>query len=74
METAGRKFVGEHDFRNFCKMDARNVHNYMRKITSFAISPCDVRLIWVDKSSDSFPFLELVNSDYHIYLIRNGGE
>ncbi|KAK9943648.1 hypothetical protein M0R45_009249 [Rubus argutus] len=43
MESAGKKFVGEHDFRNFCKMDALNVHNYMRKITSFAISPCDVR-------------------------------
>ncbi|KAK3004594.1 hypothetical protein RJ639_019089 [Escallonia herrerae] len=25
METAGRTFVGEHDFRNFCKMDAANV-------------------------------------------------
>lgn len=45
MESAGKKFVGEHDFRNFCKMDALNVHNYMRKITSFAISPCDVRLL-----------------------------
>ncbi|KAK8572172.1 hypothetical protein V6N13_047785 [Hibiscus sabdariffa] len=28
MENAGKKFIGEHDFRNFCKMDAANVHNY----------------------------------------------
>ena len=44
MERAGKKFVGEHDFRNFCKMDAANVHNYRRCIMSFDISPCDVRL------------------------------
>ncbi|KAL5195359.1 tRNA pseudouridine(38/39) synthase [Glycine soja] len=30
MEVAGNKLVGEHDFRNFCKMDAANVHNYRR--------------------------------------------
>ncbi|KAH9691999.1 PseudoU synth 1 domain-containing protein [Citrus sinensis] len=40
MESAGKKFVGEHDFRNFCKMDAANVHNYKRHVTSFEISPC----------------------------------
>ncbi|CAK9313472.1 unnamed protein product [Citrullus colocynthis] len=44
MERAGKKFVGEHDFRNFCKMDAANVHNYRRCIMSFDISPCDVRM------------------------------
>lgn len=43
MESAGKKFVGEHDFRNFCKMDAVNVHNYRRNITSFEIFPSDVR-------------------------------
>ncbi|KAF8026714.1 hypothetical protein BT93_F3250 [Corymbia citriodora subsp. variegata] len=44
MESAGQKFVGDHDFRNFCKMDAFNVHNYKRHITSFELSPCDKRL------------------------------
>ncbi|BBH09006.1 Pseudouridine synthase family protein [Prunus dulcis] len=57
MESAGRKFVGEHDFRNFCKMDALNVHNYRRKVTSFAISPCDVRFdenqLWAIKIKGS---------------------
>ncbi|WCJ44019.1 hypothetical protein M5689_024715 [Euphorbia peplus] len=43
MEHAGKKLIGEHNFRNFCKMDAVNVHNYMRHITSFEISPCDMR-------------------------------
>ncbi|KNA09061.1 hypothetical protein SOVF_157010 [Spinacia oleracea] len=39
MQTAAKKFLGEHDFRNFCKMDAVNVHNYKRRITSFDIIP-----------------------------------
>lgn len=70
MESAGRKFVGEHDFRNFCKMDALNVHNYRRKVTSFAISPCDVRLTWVDNFSDPVFSLSLfLNELIHISLI-----
>ncbi|KAG9451230.1 hypothetical protein H6P81_011195 [Aristolochia fimbriata] len=43
MELAAQKFVGEHDFRNFCKMDAANVHNYKRKITYFTIKSCEER-------------------------------
>ncbi|CAN6479220.1 unnamed protein product [Victoria cruziana] len=43
MEVGGRKLVGEHDFRNFCKMDALNVHNYRRRILSFEIVPCNKR-------------------------------
>ncbi|XP_044415945.1 putative tRNA pseudouridine synthase C25B8.05 [Triticum aestivum] len=34
---------GEHDLRNFCKMDAANVSNYKRCITDFTISACDQR-------------------------------
>lgn len=54
MDRAGKKFIGEHDFRNFCKMDALNVHNYRRCVTSFSISPTDVRLTLVDIYSDPF--------------------
>lgn len=43
MEIACSKFLGEHDFRNFCKMDALNVHNYRRRITTFEIVPCSER-------------------------------
>ncbi|XP_022768000.1 tRNA pseudouridine(38/39) synthase isoform X2 [Durio zibethinus] len=44
MENAGKKFIGEHDFRNFCKMDAANVHNYRRCVTLFEISSSNIRL------------------------------
>nr|GMD55931.1 tRNA pseudouridine(38/39) synthase isoform X1 [Ipomoea batatas] len=53
METASQKFVGEHDFRNFCKMDAANVHNYRRHILSFEMFPCNESFesdqLWVMK-------------------------
>ena len=54
MESAAKKLVGEHDFRNFCKMDAANVHNYRRHITSLEMSPIDVRLRLVDNFSDPY--------------------
>ncbi len=39
MKVACRAFEGEHDFSNFCKMDAVNVHNYERTIINFEILP-----------------------------------
>ncbi|XP_044974875.1 tRNA pseudouridine(38/39) synthase isoform X3 [Hordeum vulgare subsp. vulgare] len=43
VSEAAFKFIGEHDLRNFCKMDAANVSNYKRCITDFTISACDQR-------------------------------
>lgn len=43
MESSCKRLIGEHDFRNFCKMDAANVHNYKRRITSFDICHCNGR-------------------------------
>ncbi|XP_057964108.1 uncharacterized protein LOC131155175 isoform X2 [Malania oleifera] len=57
MESAAKKFVGEHDFRNFCKMDAVNVHNYRRHVSSFKISPLNKRFegneLWAMKIKGS---------------------
>ncbi|CAK9195218.1 unnamed protein product [Sphagnum troendelagicum] len=51
MKMACRAFEGEHDFSNFCKMDAVNVHNYERNIISFEILPLNEmwggRQVWV---------------------------
>jgi hypothetical protein len=32
MQQAADLLVGEHDFRNFCRMDALQVHNYRRRV------------------------------------------
>lgn len=40
MRKAARKLQGEHDYRNFCKMDINNgVTNYTRRIMSFTVEP-----------------------------------
>ncbi|XP_048751243.1 uncharacterized protein LOC125662947 isoform X2 [Ostrea edulis] len=42
MQEAVDKLIGEHDYRNFCKMDVGNgVVNYTRKIVSAEISTAD---------------------------------
>ncbi|KAJ7523997.1 hypothetical protein O6H91_18G072300 [Diphasiastrum complanatum] len=51
MRKASKSFLGDHDFRNFCKMDAKNVHNYRRTIIAFDIFPVETGFmrsnIWV---------------------------
>lgn len=37
MQEAAQHFIGEHDFRNFCKMDIENVTNFRRTIMSVSI-------------------------------------
>jgi tRNA pseudouridine38/39 synthase len=39
MQQAASHFVGEHDFRNFCKVDAQHVSNFRRTILDFRITP-----------------------------------
>lgn len=40
MEEASKYFIGKHDFRNFCKMDMRNIIvNYQREIIDISILP-----------------------------------
>jgi len=38
-QAAAAKLCGEHDFRNFCKIDAPNVTHFMRRVDSFTIAP-----------------------------------
>ncbi|KAH3818492.1 hypothetical protein DPMN_120213 [Dreissena polymorpha] len=53
MEQAGQKLVGEHDFRNFCKMSVKDgVINYVRKILEVQIKP-------FEDSDDGFTMYEL---------------
>jgi tRNA pseudouridine38/39 synthase len=40
MREAAAQLVGEHDLRNFCKIDP-SVTNFTRRILSFGVDPCD---------------------------------
>jgi len=38
MQSAGQRMIGEHDFRNFCKMDVNNgVVKFMRRVDSISV-------------------------------------
>ncbi|CAL5221610.1 g3830 [Coccomyxa viridis] len=39
MQEAATHFVGDHDFRNFCKVDAQHVSNFRRTVLDFRITP-----------------------------------
>ncbi|PNW86426.1 hypothetical protein CHLRE_02g086050v5 [Chlamydomonas reinhardtii] len=39
MRTAAAHFIGEHDFRNFCKPDVATVRSFRRRILSFTVEP-----------------------------------
>eukprot|EP00667_Euglena_gracilis_P011912 EG_transcript_12208 len=51
MRRAAQHLIGEHDFRNFCKMDVVHVSNFVREIRTFTIEPCSGGLgpatLWV---------------------------
>ena len=46
MRDAARRFEGTHDFRNLCKMDARNVHNYVRTVYRCTVVDADDTEDW----------------------------
>ncbi|KAI7729810.1 hypothetical protein M8C21_003806 [Ambrosia artemisiifolia] len=62
MESSCKRLIGEHDFRNFCKMDAANVHNYKRCITSFDICPCN--------GSDQLMLMKIKGSAFLWHQVR----
>ena len=47
MDEAVKKLIGEHDYRNLCKMDVANgVTNFTRKILSAEIITTDEKLVY----------------------------
>ncbi|EFA74899.1 tRNA pseudouridylate synthase [Heterostelium album PN500] len=41
MKEAGKSYIGEHDFSNFCKIDLESVKSFTRVILSFDIQPVE---------------------------------
>ena len=37
MQQAAKHFIGEHDFRNFCKMDLEHVKSFRRTMLDFQV-------------------------------------
>ncbi|KAK9053762.1 hypothetical protein SSX86_024836 [Deinandra increscens subsp. villosa] len=66
MESSCKRLIGEHDFRNFCKMDAANVHNYKRRITSFDILDLHFCML----NSDQLMFMKIKGSAFLWHQVR----
>lgn len=65
MESAGDRLIGEHDFRNFCKMDVNNgVVQFVRRIDSIGINCMNRERDHERSGADDF-----VNSPYDMYRI-----
>ncbi|XP_067136984.1 tRNA pseudouridine(38/39) synthase [Centruroides vittatus] len=59
MEEASKYFIGEHDFRNICKMNIKNfITNYKRTILDVSISPIG------SSSEGSYQVYELIVKGY----------
>jgi len=53
MRQAAQRLVGSHDFRNFCKIDAVNVLQFVRVILAFDMAPVTQAELGVTQHADA---------------------
>jgi len=68
MAKAAEYFQGEHDFRNFCRMDALNVHCFKRRIRRCRI--CPVAGMCSDGDEPPLYFIDVVGSSFLWHQVR----
>ncbi|KIO22301.1 hypothetical protein M407DRAFT_79378 [Tulasnella calospora MUT 4182] len=62
MQDGAARLVGNHDFRNFCKIDpSKQVDNYTRRITHATITPVNTSNDSVPSGSPSIPSLYVLD-------------
>ncbi|KAG8906822.1 hypothetical protein FRB99_005996 [Tulasnella sp. 403] len=76
MRDAAARLVGEHDFRNFCKIDpSKQVDNYNRRILSATIIPVDTLGNTLPTSESSSPpplyVLDLKGNGFLYHQVRH---
>lgn len=57
MGEAAKLLIGDHDFRNFCKIDIANVSNFRREVLDANILPVTNSLGFVDEDDDSAVYM-----------------
>uniref|UniRef100_I1PBT8 tRNA pseudouridine synthase n=1 Tax=Oryza glaberrima TaxID=4538 RepID=I1PBT8_ORYGL len=85
MQKAALKFIGEHDYRNFCKMDAANIVDSLLDITKTPRKPqykmaSEIPLIlrsclfdevnFMCSSEASQALIEHLKDEYHQYMLQ----
>jgi tRNA pseudouridine38/39 synthase len=66
MREAAKSFLGEHDFRNFCKMNVVAVSNYKRKIFKFDV----LRVSDIDESNTASEKSKPKETDMYMFEIE----
>ena len=67
MEKAGKKLIGEHDFRNFCKINLEAVTNHVRTIMDITIHKADFQHKDVDEKLKDY------NNYFEMYYVKIKG-
>lgn len=75
MQDAADRLVGEHDFRNLCKMDAsKQISNFNRRILHAKISPLQNGLYVFDLMGTAFLYNQVRHIVAILFLIGSGVE
>lgn len=75
MRTASQQFVGNHDFRNFCKIDAARVRHFRRTILWVKIRPVMGSAVWeIEIAGLSFLWHQIRCMVAILFLIGKGVE
>eukprot|EP00798_Chlamydomonas_sp_ICE-L_P027671 gene27671-7312_t len=73
MQEAANHFVGEHDFRNFCKPDVAAVRNFRRTILHFRVDPAGLSCQEEDAASGSASAPSAASPVSSIYVLNVRG-
>ncbi|CUS49618.1 LAQU0S24e00430g1_1 [Lachancea quebecensis] len=75
MEEAARMYEGEHDFRNFCKLDgSKQINNYKRNIERSQIIPLGENIYCLDLIGSAFLWHQVRCMMANLFLIGQGLE
>ena len=72
MQAAANGLVGEHDFRNLCKVDAtKQITNFKRRIVSAVISELEPRRVQAGMQEERHYVLDLQGSAFLYHQVRH---
>ncbi|KAG9002519.1 hypothetical protein FRB90_011368, partial [Tulasnella sp. 427] len=72
MQDGAARLVGNHDFRNFCKIDpSKQVENYTRRITHATITPIDTASAGSSPSGMPLYVLDLKGAGFLYHQVRH---
>jgi len=75
MREAARSFVGVHDFRNFCRMDAENVKSFTRRVLECTIEEAeDGKLMYINVRGSAFLWHQVRNMASVLFMVGLGHE